>query len=200
MDKKTLTTYDIAEHCQVTPRTVIQWINEGKLKAYRTPGNHSRVSVEDFLDFLKKYNMPVPAELSGEEFRPKKRILIVDDDEGMVNSLERFFIREKIYDLEVAYDGFEAGQKFSVFKPDLIILDLKIPGLNGDKLCSHIRSNPANKKVKIILISGLIEVHESGPIKELGADAYFVKPFKTEALKEKIQMLLAKGSGYEEQK
>ncbi len=190
MIKKTLTTYGIADHCQVTPRTVIQWIIEGKLKAYRTPGNHSRVSVEDFVDFLTKYNMPVPDEIASQNSRGKKRILIVDDDQGMVSSIERFLIREKIYDLEVAYDGFEAGQKFSAFKPDLIILDIKMPGVNGYKLCANVRSNPANKNVKIILMSGMADKYELERIEKLGADAYLAKPFKIQALKEKIQMFL----------
>jgi two-component system response regulator VicR len=196
MSKKTLTTYGIAEHCQVTPRTVIQWINEGKLKAYRTPGNHSRVSVEDFMDFLRKYNMPIPDDAAQGD---RKRILIVDDDKGMVNAIERFLIREKMYDLQVAYDGFEAGQKFAIFNPDLVILDLKMPGVNGYTLCSNIRKVQKNKDVKIVLISGSIE-HESMQIEEMGADAYLEKPFKIQVLKKNIQMLLTKGRSHGEKK
>lgn len=195
--KRTLTTYDVAEYCQVSPRTAVQWINEGKLKAYRTPGNHSRVSVDDFVDFLKEYNMPVPEELSTEFFSAKKRILIVDDEPDMVDALERFFKREKIYDLKTAYDGFEAGQKFSVFKPDLIILDLRMPGVNGYKLCANIRNDPANAKVKIIIISGASDEIEA--IDKLGANAYLAKPFKTETLKEKVEALLGK-DGYGKEK
>ena len=91
MNKRALTTYDIAEYCQVTPRTAIQWINENKLKAYRTPGNHSRVAIEEFLSFLVKYNMPVPPELRFQvSDHARKRILIVDDDPGMVASIQRF--------------------------------------------------------------------------------------------------------------
>ena len=192
--KKALTTYEIAEHCQVTPRTVIQWINEGKLKAYRTPGNHSRVQIEEFLDFLKHYNMPVPAELISQEHDNKKRILIVDDDKGMVDAIYRVLKREKIYDLEIAYDGFEAGQKFSDFKPSLIILDIKMPGLDGYQLCSRIRSNLKNKDVRILLISGDIGPKEIRQINQSGADDYLEKPFKNHTLKEKIEDLLVKGT------
>ena len=83
----------------------------------------------------------------------KKRILIVDDDKGMVDSIQRFLKREKRYDLGIAYDGFEAGQRFSEFKPDLVILDIRMPGLDGYKLCSHIRSNPENKNEVMRAIS-----------------------------------------------
>ena len=192
MFKKAITTYEAAEYCQVTPRTVIQWINEGKLKAYRTPGNHSRIQIDEFLNFLKQYNMPVPPEFTSEK-RDRKRILIVDDDQSMVDAIHRALKREKIYDLEIAYDGFEAGQKFTDFKPDLVILDIRMPGVDGYKLCVHIRNNPENKNVKVLLISGNIGSSEIQQIKKSGADNYLEKPFKIHALKEKIGELLAKG-------
>ena len=189
MIKKALTTYDVAEHCQVTPRTVIQWVNDGKLKAYRTPGNHSRVQMEDFLNFLRKYNMPLPLESI-----PKtnnKRVLIVDDDKSMVDAIHRTLKRERTYDLEIAYDGFEAGQKLSDFKPDLIVLDIKMPGLDGYQLCSRIRNNPKNQNVRILLISGVIGPKEVSQIRKSGADDYLEKPFANKALKEKIEDLLS---------
>lgn len=188
MFKKTLTTYGVAEHCQVTPRTVNQWINEGKLKAYQTPGKHSRITVEEFLEFLHRYNMPVPPEL--ESFNGAKRILIVDDDTGMVDSIYRFLKRNQNYSLESAYDGFEAGQKFSDFKPDLIVMDIKMPGLDGFQLCSHVRNNPKNKNIKILLMSGMAEEEEIKKAKGL-ADDFLMKPFSTQALKEKVETLLA---------
>jgi len=190
MDKKVLTTYEVAEHCHVTPRTVVQWINEGKLKAYRTPGNHSRIEAEEFLDFLHKYNMPIPSDLMGENSSGRRRILIVDDDRGVVDSIQRFLKREKIYDLEVAFDGFEAGHKFADFKPDLIILDIKMPGLDGYQVCSRIRSNQKNKKVRILLISGIFEPREISPIQKSGADDCLAKPFSNKDLKEKIEKLI----------
>jgi len=189
MDKRALTTYDIANHCQVVPRTVIQWINEGKLKAYRTPGNHSRVQSEDFVEFLKKYKMPLPAETIM-PVSNKKRVLIVDDDKGMVDALQRILKNEKNYDLEIAYNGFEAGEKFSSFKPDLIILDIKMPGLDGFQVCSRIRGNQKSKSVKILLISGNFDPRNIDRVKEVGADDYLEKPFDIKELKEKITHLL----------
>ena len=189
-DKNVFTTYEIAEHCHVTPRTVVQWINEGKLKAYRTPGNHSRIEAEEFLGFLRRYNMPIPPDLMNEKGNGKKRILIVDDDIGTADAIQRLFKREKIYDLEVALDGFEAGHKFADFKPDLIILDIRMPWLDGYQLCSSIRSNQKNKDVRILFISGLIEPKEISRIKESGADEYLSKPFSNEELKKKVMSLL----------
>ena len=77
MKKESLTTKNIAEYCQVTQRTVVQWVNEDKLKFFRTPGKHIRVDRKDFLDFLKEYRMPVPDELiASSQESGKKKILI----------------------------------------------------------------------------------------------------------------------------
>src|SRR5580704_1212315 len=110
-EKEPLTTGEIAKHCHVTHRGVLKWVESGKLRAFRTPGKHSRVSIEDFLRFLKQYNMPIPAEL--QVTSTKKRVLIVDDDRGIVNSLNRMLMLENKYTVETAYDGFQAGKKFS---------------------------------------------------------------------------------------
>jgi len=184
----TLTSRDIAKFCSVSQRTVVQWISEGKINVYRTPGNHSRIKREDFLKFLKKYNMMIPEEFNIDE--DKKKILIVDDDRAVVMTLNRILQAKKKYVIEVAYDGFSAGQKFNAFKPDLILLDIKMPKMDGFEVCSLIRRDPINKDTKIIVISGHIDEKDSKKIFELGANAYFPKPFDIKELKEKIDNLL----------
>ena len=199
MPKTSLTTKQIAEYCQVTQRTAVQWINEGKLKFFRTPGKHIRVDRKDFVEFLKEYHMPVPEELAVSiEMNGKKRILIVDDDKSMVDSIQRLLKRENKYDLEVAYDGFEAGQKFITHKPDLVILDIRMPRVDGYKLCSAMRNNPDNKNVKILIISGLIDAKDKNKIVKLGADDYLEKPFENKQLKAKIDDLLGQNKRAED--
>jgi len=188
MVKKIYTAKEIAQYCDVAPRTVSQWIREGKIKAYQTPGNHNRIKKEDFVCFLNQYHIPIPDDLN--ENDTKKRILIVDDDEAMVNSIQRMLVREKIYDIEVAYDGFIAGQKFITHKPDLVILDLRMPKVDGYKLCSAIRGDAKNKSVKILIISGVVEIEGKEKIMKLGANDYVSKPFDNNDLKKKIEKLL----------
>ena len=127
--------------------------------------------------------MPVPSDLMGNNGTRRKRILIVDDDRGMVDTIQRFLKREKIYDLEVAFDGFEAGHKFADFQPDLIILDIRMPQLDGYQVCARIRSNQKDKNVKILLVSGIIGPKEARRIQESGADDYLAKPFSKKDLK-----------------
>jgi len=188
-EKRPLTTGQIAQYCHVTHRGVLKWIESGKLKAYRTPGKHSRVSTENFLDFLKEYNMPVPAVLQPPASTHKK-VLIVDDDRGMVHCLQRALMIENKYIIEVAFDGFQAGKKFSEFKPDFIILDICMPGVDGYQVCAHIRGDLNNTRVKILAISGISTTGEIKKIMDLGADDYLQKPFSNETLQQKIKDML----------
>ena len=190
--QRPLTTGQIAQFCHVTHRAVLKWVASGKLKAYRTPGNHSRVSIEDFVSFLNQYNMPVPAELQMTVVY--KKLLIVDDDRGIVSSIQRILTLENKYMIEVAYDGFEAGRKFVIFKPHFIILDIRMPGVDGYQVCANIRSDPRNKNIKILAISGVSENHEIKKIMDLGADDYLSKPFSNKVLREKVSRMLGEMS------
>ena len=187
-ENRPLTTGQIAQFCHVTHRGVLKWVESGKLRAYRTPGKHSRVSVEDFLRFLKQYNMPIPEVLQLPS--TNKRVLVVDDDRGIVSSLQRVLMLENKYTIETAYDGFEAGKKFFEMKPDLVILDICMPGLDGYQVCSNIRKDEKNKHVKILTISGMSEPLEIKKIMDLGADEYLQKPFSNELLLSKINKIL----------
>ena len=116
--------------------------------------------------------------------------MIVDDDRGIVHSLQRVLMMENKYIIEAAFDGFEAGKKFSEFKPDFIILDICMPGLDGYQVCANIRQDTDNKHVKILAISGMSEPQEIKKIMDLGADDYLQKPFSNEVLQQKIKHIL----------
>ena len=120
----------------------------------------------------------------------KKKILIVDDERAMVNLIKETLQVSGEYNIEVAFNGFSAGQKFGVFKPDLILLDIKMPKMDGFEVCSLIRKDPKNNDTKIIVLSGQIDEKDIKRLFELGANAYFSKPFNSEDLKEKVENLL----------
>jgi DNA-binding response OmpR family regulator len=136
--------------------------------------------------------MPVPDELiASAQENGKKKVLIVDDDKEMMQAIKRILMREKNFLVETADDGFEAGRKFSQFEPDLIILDIRMPGFDGYQVCSYIRKDLANARVKILAISGISANAEGArKIIRLGADDYLAKPFSNEELKMKISFLL----------
>jgi len=182
MDHKPLTTGEIAKYCHVTYRCVLVWIEEGKLKAYKTPGGHNRVAPENFTGFLKKYNMPIPDEFKG---IVKKKILIVDDDVGMINSIKRILRMERKYIIDTAINGFEAGRKLYEFRPDLVILDIRMPGMDGYEVAKKIKSSLLSflgTDIKVIAASAYFEEDGKKRILDLGVEACLDKPFTNEEL------------------
>jgi len=178
--EKPYTPAEIAKICHVSHRTVLVWIEEGKLSVYKTPGGHNRIKRPDFIEFLKKHKMPIPI---GEGFHgPRKRILIFDDDKNMVNAIVRVIKRENIYDIEVASDGFDAGRKLLEFMPDMVILDIRMPGIDGYAVTKRIKLIPHDKHVKIIAISAFFEEEGKAKIMSYGAAACLDKPVENEEL------------------
>lgn len=186
---KPLTTGEIADLCHVHLRTVLQWIHDGKLKAYRTPGNHSRVKIDDFIAFLKQYNMPIPENL--EAPGSGRKVLIVDDDVNMVNSIKRILRKDQVFEVDVAYDGFEAGIKLLLFKPDLVILDMKMPGMNGFEVAQKIKRSVTCEHTKIIAVSAYFEEADKERLIRMGVDFCLDKPFNSGILLENVKSLLA---------
>jgi excisionase family DNA binding protein len=187
-DSKALTTGAIARHCDVTYRTVEKWVIGGKLKAYRTPGHHCRVTVRDFLSFLREYDMPVPSSLRRAGRKP--RVLIVDDDLMTVKFIKKMLIVQDRYLVEEAYDGFSAGQIFAEFHPNLVVLDIFLPGLKGFDVCALMREKTQDKGLKILAISGISRQDIVGKVMRAGADDFLAKPFTPEIFKTKLTRLL----------
>ena len=190
MIRKAYGTYEIAEICQVTPATIGNWIERGFLPTFTTGGGHRRVWNEDLIRFLKEHNIPIPAELSAASVQT---ILIVDDEPDVRKVIRRSL--RKIYPAAVIFDaedGYEAGSRVAQLLPSLIILDLKLPGVDGFKVCKAIRADERTKHAKILAISGHnIEEYRKNII-AAGADDFLGKPFEIESLKEKVAHLLKK--------
>ncbi|OGS45950.1 MAG: hypothetical protein A2539_06450 [Elusimicrobia bacterium RIFOXYD2_FULL_34_15] len=187
-----LTTFQISKLLHVDISTVIDWIDSGKIPAYKTPGGHRRIEINDLIDFLKKYKMPIPEELNATGNIQKtqnniKKILIVDDEEGILKFIsiviKKFF---KDVDIELASDGFVAGRKIAEFKPDLIILDIRLPGMDGFEVLKELKK----EKMKIIIITAFASKEMKEKIIKSGAEGYLIKPFTAEELKQKIENLI----------
>jgi len=172
----------------VDSSTVISWIEQGKLPAYRTPGGHRRVSLKDFLDFMKKYNLPLP---SGINVDINPRVMIIDDETEIIKVI--FRVLKKLnseIQIESATDGFEAGRKMADFKPDLVILDLMLPGIDGFEICRTIRKDERLKDARVLAITGYDTPENKKKIFSCGANGYLVKPFDIKDLMAEINKLL----------
>jgi excisionase family DNA binding protein len=183
-----LTVSQACKYCKVSSKTIINWIEAGHIKAYKTVGGHRRIKKEDLDEFLRKNAMPLPAESKGEE---RKKILVVDDDKIIVETLVQALEEDEYgYELISASDGFEAGLQVSHFKPDLVILDIMMPDINGYEVCQKIKCNPLTQNTKVIVLSAYLNDEAFKQMKEYGADACFSKPLPLEQLKFEVANLL----------
>ncbi|CAG0982820.1 Response regulator MprA [Planctomycetaceae bacterium] len=187
--RSSLSTGDIARHCQVTPATVVNWIKAGKLKVYSTPGGQYRMEVNAFIDFLNENKFPVPEELAPAS---ERRILVIDDDEDILKlaaeSLEEYMPNAVI---ETSSDGYDGLLKIGSFKPHAIVLDLMMPRVDGAEVCRRLRGNAETKNVFIIAVSGLSADNELvRKVKRIGVDDFFTKPLKYEEVAKSLKRLL----------
>jgi len=185
---------EVADICGVVNQTAINWIKNGFLKAFMTPGGQYRVYSEDLLAFLSSRGMRIPDELREKEDSAAdwRRIVIVDDDESFNTLLKRFLTRRlPAYTIMQAFDGFEAGRLISELKPGVVLLDISLPGIDGHKLCKRIKDDPTLGSPVIIAITGLSDLTLEKTMLEEGADAFYAKPLDFEKLCVRIEELTA---------
>ena len=186
---------EVANICGVVNQTAINWIKNGYLKAFTTPGGQYRVYSEDLVEFLHSRGMRMPEELQRilDEQMEVDSILIVDDDQDLNNMMAQFLTqRYPDYSLFQAYDGFEAGKLIAEHKPSVILLDIDLPGVDGHKLCRSIKEDKALTAPIVISISGLDDPAEKEQMLAEGADAFLPKPVDLDVLPETIERLVSK--------
>jgi excisionase family DNA binding protein len=185
---------EVANLCGVVNQTAINWIKNGHLKAFTTPGGQFRVYAEDLVAFLESRKMRIPAELDIEVNADVDTglVLIVDDDRDLNTILKRL-VERKLPHLRVAqaFDGFEAGRIIAERHPALIFLDYDLPGMDGRSLCTRIRLDPSIGMPFVISMTGLDSPDVRDSMIAAGADAFFPKPLDFENLLKKAEELLS---------
>ena len=183
-----LTVFQASKYCNVSPKTIINWIEAGHIEAYKTVGGHRRIKISDMENFMRKQGIPIPEQ---EIISERKKILIVDDDPIIVETLVQG-LEEEEYDYEIisASDGFEAGLQVNHFKPHLLILDIMMPDIKGFEVCKKIKTNEETKDTKIIVLSAYLDDEKFKKMKEYGADICFSKPLPLPELKEEVAKML----------
>lgn len=180
-----LTTGEAAAHCQVSIPALKRWIRDGRLRAMRTPGGHSRIELREFQRFLQEHGMPAYSVPSTET-----RILIVDDEPPILDVfVERLASGPRRFKLETAGDGYEALIKVGAFQPTLLILDVAMPRLDGIEVCRRLKATPETRAIKILGITGY--PHTIPGLLEAGADACLTKPLDFQQVERELERLLA---------
>ena len=176
--KTVFTTGEAAKICKVSQQTIIRCFDNGSLKGFRVPGSRfRRIPREQLFSFMKENGIPTEALESG-----KRKLLIVDDDEELVELMADIFARDNRFEIKSANNGFGAGMLVKEFRPDLVILDVMLPDINGKEVCQRVRNDPTMKTVKIICISGMVEQDKIADLRAAGADDFMNKPFSVEEL------------------
>ena len=184
MTKEFYTTHEVSKFCDVYPTTVINWIKEGILPAYTTPGGHRRIKRDDLLKLMKENNMPIPEELTKGH---KNRVLVIDDDPKILKMINTVLSSEKDLEVLTADSGFQAGLTVSLWMPDIILLDMLMPGVDGFEVCRRLKSDEKTKDIPIIAVTVLKDPKEIKKMNSCGIADYISKPFKSEDLVKKIK-------------
>lgn len=116
----------------------------------------------------------------------KQRILIVDDDSNIAELISLYLIKE-CYETKIVGDGESALKEFPIFKPNLVLLDLMLPGMDGYQVCRELR---ISSQVPIIMLSAKGEIFDKVLGLELGADDYMIKPFDSKELVARVKAVL----------
>ncbi len=193
MPGKYYTTFEASRLLGVSLPTVVNWIKANRLKAHKTPGGHRRIAREDLIAFLRRYEIPIPRELAGAA-SDKIRVLAVDDDEDE-RELLKTLLEGEGFEVALASNGFEAGLNFGMQRPDLVILDLRMPGMDGFGAIELLRSRDDTANVPVIACSAMADEETRKKVVEAGFDAHIVKPYSPEELVGKILQLLGLDRG-----
>lgn len=185
--KQVFTTGEVARVCKVSQQTVIRCFDSGKLKGFRVPGSRFRRIPRDALvQFMKGNQIPLDQLDSG-----KKRVLVVDDDQAIVEMFTELLERDGRFDVKTASTGYDAGIVTEQFRPDIMLLDFKLPDINGTAVCRTIRANSTYEHMKIIVISGVADPDEVAELKSAGADEFIRKPFDINTVIARMSELLS---------
>ena len=180
--KTVFTTGEAAKICKVSQQTIIRCFDNGQLKGFRVPGSKfRRIPREALYKFMKDHGIPTDALENG-----KRKVLLVDDDVEIVELINRALQDDGRFEVKIAANGFDAGMMVKEYRPDLIILDVMLPDINGKEVCHRVRADSNLEDVRIICISGMVEDDKIQELRLAGADDFIHKPFDVDVLIERM--------------
>jgi excisionase family DNA binding protein len=182
INKEILTTFEAARYCHVHPGTIKNWIRKESLKAFKTPGGHRRIYKKDLDKFLQDKSIPARAAHSG----LRQRVLIVEREYKNREEISKLLHRwQGLFEITAVSNGFEAGEMLIAFKPELVIIDPALSGLEPDELCDHIRNVLYPDTVRIVALNVDQDENES-----MNADSVLEQPLEIMKLKQELEKLL----------
>lgn len=185
------TTRQCADRLGVSINAIKAWIREERLPALRTPGGHYRIAEPDLLAFQARL-----AENSRAPVSARPRILVVDDDEALAGALKEALehvIPEAV--VQTATDGYEALVQVGSFRPDVLVLDIRMPRLDGFDVCRRLKARRETAGIRILAMTAYPEGEVREQALACGADDFLEKPFAIDKFRARVVNLLARGLG-----
>ncbi len=167
-----LTPVEAAELLMVSTASIRLWASKGLLPAQVTAGGHRRFLMRDIYAFARTRDIAIKTRQNRD-----LRVLIVDDDRQLRGYLAELLAEQPgIETVEVAVDGFDAGQKVVGFQPDLILLDIMMPGMDGFETCSRLKGDITTRHIRLVAMTGYGSQNNVDRILLAGAEICLSKP------------------------
>lgn len=180
--KAVYTTGEVAEICRLSQQTIIRCFDNGQIEGFRVPGSRfRRIPRPALMKFMKDNKIPLDEMEDG-----RIRVLVVDDEPAIIELFADALGADKRFEVATASTGYDAGLLTQRFRPDVMVLDFKLPDINGSEVCKTVRKNPDLAGMKILIISGMVNPAEVDAILKAGADEFIKKPFNMETVIERI--------------
>ena len=175
-----LTSHQVSELLQVSPTSINNWIRDGRIAAFRTPGGHRRIKACDLVAFLVDQKIPIPEQLTD---AAHKRLLLVEDDPHLLKAFGRFFKKysEQLTVLLVE-NGIDALVQIGSFQPHLAVLDVMMPGIDGIEVCERLKASDDTKDIGIIFFSGQMTDELRERALRAGAQRCMSKPLDIDSI------------------
>jgi two-component system OmpR family response regulator len=184
--KRIFTTGEAAAICKVSQQTIIRCFDSGRLGGFRVPGSKfRRIPREELIKFMRANGISTTP-LEGTD---RRRILVVDDDVQMTGVIQSTLVRDERNEVRCVHNAYDAGIQTEAFRPHLLILELMLPDLRCETVCTRLRENPEYASMKVLGISAATSAGTAAMT--AGAHAFLCKPFTTDALVEAVDGLLA---------
>lgn len=184
-----LTTREAATRLGVTINALKAWIREERLPALRTPGGHHRIAEADLRAFQARL-----AENSRSPSSIRPRVLVVDDDQALLEALKETL--EQVVpeaQVETAADGYEALVRVGALRPDVLVLDIRMPRIDGFEVCRRLKARRDTSSIRILAVTAYPEGQVREQILACGADDFMEKPFTIEKFRSRVMAMLERG-------
>ena len=176
--KTVFTTGEAAKICKVSQQTIIRCFDNGQLKGFRVPGSRfRRIPREALYKFMKDNGIPPTLWRAA-----SARCCWWTTTPSLVELMTKVLEEDGRFEVRIASNGFDAGMMVKEYRPDIIVLDVMLPDINGKEVCHRVRADTTLEDVRILCISGMIEEDKIQELRLAGADDFLHKPFDIEEL------------------